>query len=96
MAIKLRRKRLITRLYDAIDQLDELILDAEKKPSVLKAVVSKTEILHDLLKREDSAKAAKAAAKAAALAPAPDSEKTAEQLIARVAELKNQRGAEKQ
>jgi hypothetical protein len=95
MAIKLRRKRLITRLYDAIDQLDELILDAEK-PSVLKAVVSKTEILHDLLKREDSAKAAKVAAKAAALAPAPDSEKTAEQLIARVAELKNQRGAEKQ
>jgi hypothetical protein len=88
MAVK-RRKRLVTRLYEAIDQLDVLLEDSAKKPSALKAVTSKAEILMTLLKREDAQKTEKAAAKAAATAP-PASE-TAEALIAQVAELKQKR-----
>jgi hypothetical protein len=97
---KPRRKRLITRLYDAIDQINELMKDADKKPSVLKAAVSRAEILHDLLRRDDAEKARKAEEKAAsAPAPviaAPAAPLSAESLIAQVEELKQQRqrGAE--
>jgi hypothetical protein len=88
-----QRKRLITRLYDTLDQIDTLMLDAEKKPSVLKAAVTKAEILAALLRRDDAEKERKAAAKAAALAtPVTPAQApatlSAEQLIAHVAERK--------
>jgi hypothetical protein len=86
-----RRKRLLTRLYDALDQIDTLMLDAEKKPSVLKAAVTKAEILAALLKRDDEIKAAKAAAAALAAPAAPEAQ-SAEALIARVEALKQKRG----
>jgi hypothetical protein len=59
------RKRLLTRLYESLDQIDNLMVDGAKKPSALKAAVSKAEILAALLKREDEQKARKAQEKAA-------------------------------
>lgn len=90
MAVK-KRKRIQTRLYEALDQLDVLLADSAKRPSALKAVVSKAEILRDLLQREDDAKARKAEPKVEPSAPAIPAVEGADDLIAQVAALKTER-----
>lgn len=90
-----QRKRLITRLYESLDQIDTLMLDAEKKPSVLKAAVTKAEILAALLKRDDEIRERKAAAKTAATAPPAPEQMSTEQLLARVETLKQKKEGER-
>lgn len=96
MRKKTQRKRLLTQLYESLDQLDTLMVDSARKPSALKACVTKCEILAALLKRDDEIKAAKIAAKAATTTPPPAPENlSAEELIERVQELKQRKEGEK-
>jgi hypothetical protein len=76
--------RIKTQLMEALNQIDELVKEGDKKPSMLKAIVTKATILHSLHQEEESKRAAKKAAKLRIAEVIASREPTVDELIAQV------------